>query len=110
MSYGIDLDCGGLRDHAGRIDNIARSLDDPIGAVQYVTLGADAYGIMCGFAGLPTTLMGAGAGAALLATRGVLERAAELVRLAADEFEQQEQEYCTQLKELENTIDGTVYV
>lgn len=110
MSYSIDLDCGGLRDQARQVEDVARSLDEPIGAIRYVTLGADAYGLMCGFAGAPTTLLGAGAGAALAATQGILERAARLARLAANEFEQQEQEYCAQLKELENAVDGTVYV
>lgn len=110
MSHLIDLNCGDLRDHASRVEQVASSLDEPIGAIAYVTIGSDAYGLMCGFAAAPTVLMGVGAGAALLATRGVLERAATLARLAAADFEQRELDNCSELKELESTLDGTVYV
>lgn len=106
----IAIDCGGLQAQAASVERVARSLDDPINAITYMTLGADAYGVMCGFAAIPTTAMGLGAQASLIATRALLERAAAIAKLVASEFEERESQYCTEIRELETQLDGLVYV
>jgi|APHig2749369809_1036254.scaffolds.fasta_scaffold77668_2 hypothetical protein len=110
MSGEIAIDCGGLQAQAADVERVARSLDDPINAISYMTLGSDAYGLMCGFAAIPTTVMGLGAQASLIATRALLERAAALARLVASDFEERESQYCTEIRELEAELDGLVYV
>ncbi len=110
MSHEIAIDCGGLQAQAQSVREVARSLDDPINAIAYMTLGSDAYGIMCGFAAAPTVVLGAGAGASLIATRALLERAAAIAESIAAEFEERESQYCTDLRELESRLDGLVYV
>jgi hypothetical protein len=110
VSHQITVDCGGLRSHAQRVEDVARGLDDPINAIGFMTIGSDAYGLMCGFAALPTVAMGVGAGASLVATRELLRRAAGIVRAIAEDFEQREAENCADIRELESRLDGTVYV
>jgi hypothetical protein len=110
MSHEIAVDCGGLRSHAQQVEEVARGLDDPINAIGFMTIGSDAYGLMCGFAALPTVAMGAGAGASLVATRELLLRTAGVVRAIAEDFERREAENCAEIRELESRLDGTVYV
>jgi hypothetical protein len=110
VSYELAIDCGQLESHAAKIDRIADSLDDPIGAITYMTLGSDAYGIMCGMAALPTNALGAGAGASLVATRAILRRAADIVRTISQDFATCEQENIDSIRIMEERLDGVVQV
>lgn len=86
MSHEITIDCDVLSAHAAKVDAIAQRLNESIGAITYMTLGSDAYGIMCATAALPTTMMGVGAGASLAATRDLLERSSRIVKLVIADF------------------------
>lgn len=93
----IALEFDALREHAHKVQQAADELDDPIGAIAYTTLGSDAYGLMCSFAALPTTALGVGAGASLVATRELLKRSAQVMELVVDSFEEHETQVCTDL-------------
>jgi len=110
VSYEIAIDCDQLEAHAQKIDRIADSLDDPIGAITYMTLGGDAYGVMCAMAAMPTNAMGAGAGASLVATRALLRRSADIVRTISRDFATCERENIDSIRIMEARLGGVVEV
>jgi hypothetical protein len=110
VSYELAIDCGQLESHAQKIDRIADSLDDSIGAITYMTIGSDAYGLMCAMAAMPTNAMGIGAGASLVATRAILHRAADIVRSISQDFATCEQEHIDSIRIMQDELDGVVQV
>lgn len=110
MTHEIAIDCDILDAHAAKVSAIAQRLEAPIGAISYMTLGSDAYGLMCAAAAAPTTLMGVGAGASLAATRELLERSSRIVKLITRDFAECEATAIDGIRTLDAQLGGGVAV
>lgn len=106
----IQVDPDFLRQHATKITAISHEVAEASAAAAHVALGGQAFGIMCAFAAVPTTMLGLGAMGAVASVERALGRAATAATQMADDFENLENRFVQELETLRAEIDGGVYV
>ena len=88
--YAVDVDV--LLQHAGRVDDVAASVDLAVDAVGQVDLAGGAFGVMCAFMVLPASLA-CGAGQLVMAAASrMVGRAGDRLRDWAADAQEVESE------------------
>lgn len=110
MSDRIRVDTDLLRQHAMKITRISDDVSEARAAVQHVTVGGQAFGVLCAFAAAPTTLLGISALGALQSVEQALLRASRAALQMADDFDHVETKYVHELDALRADFEGWTYV
>ncbi|MDQ1176274.1 type VII secretion target [Microbacterium sp. SORGH_AS_0421] len=105
----IRVDPDFLRQHARKVAALSSDVAEAASAAGHVSLGGQAFGIICAFAATPTTLLGLSATGALQSVERALGRAATAATQMADDFEDLENRFVYELETLRAKIDGGVY-
>ena len=106
MSDEIAIDFDVLAYHANRVENVASDVALAQNAAGSINLGGGAFGLMCAFLVLPTTIVSTAAQLTLASARGMVERSAREIKGVARDFSTLEEDIITEIDDLKSELNG----
>lgn len=106
MSDEIAIDFDVLDYHASRVDNVAADVALAQSAAASINLGGGAFGLMCAFLVLPTTIVSTAAQLTLASAQGMVERSAREIRGVGRDFSTLEADIVTGIDDLKSELNG----
>ena len=108
MSDEIAIDFDVIAYHAGRVDNVAADVALAQNAAGSINLGGGAFGLMCAFLVLPTTIVSTAAQLTLASAKGMVERSAREIKGVGRDFSTLEEDIITEIDDLKSELDGEI--
>jgi len=102
----ISIDFETIAYHAGRVDRVASDVALAQSAASSMNLGGGAFGLMCAFLVLPSTIVSTAAQLALASAQGMVERSAREIRGVSSDFSTLESDITDGVTTLRAELDG----
>ena len=104
MADQISVDPDLMRSHAGRVEQVAGDVGMARDAAASINLGGGAFGLMCNFLVLPTSVVSTIAQSALSSAEQMVRRSAQELRAVVKDFETNEDDIEQQISQLRSEL------
>jgi hypothetical protein len=101
---GIRIDADTLQQHASAVEQLAAGAAEAVSAIGSITLSGGAFGLMCAWMIPPVAAVSAVVSSTISSGEDLISRTADEIRLAAGDFETQEQEALDTVHGLESAF------
>jgi len=102
----IAIDFDVLAYHAGRVERVAADVALAQNAASSINLGGGAFGLMCAFLVLPTTIVSSAAQLTLMSAKNLVDRSAREIKAVAKDFTLLEEDIISEIDDLQSELEN----